>query len=255
LIFNLIKKVAWHWEVPLRKLRAELGMPPARQSALFEGQFSPFGNLALFDSVLAEPQPDWPVNTTVCGSPCFDGQILDPSHTVELETFLAAGPPPVVFALGSSAVWVAGDFWEKAVQAVQKLGLRAILVTGPQTPQGLPDGVCALPYLPYSHVFPKAAVVVHQAGVGTLAQALRASCPQLIVPLAFDQADNGQRAERLKLARVIPFRKVTVRGLVETLDHLLKNPEYAQNAWRVAALLAPQDGAALAAEELIRLAG
>ena len=34
-----------------------------------------------------------------------------PAIRDELEHFLAEGEPPIVFALGSSAVWIAGDFW------------------------------------------------------------------------------------------------------------------------------------------------
>ena len=60
--------------------------------------------------------------------------------------------------------------WDKAGAAVRRLGRRAILVTGPATPHDLPAGVRAFPYLPYSTVFPRAAAVVHQAGIGTLAQ-------------------------------------------------------------------------------------
>jgi hypothetical protein len=110
-----------------------------------------------------------------------------------------------VFALGSSAVWIAGDFWDLAAAAARQLGRRAILVTGPATPKGLPGGVRAFPYLPYSSAFPRAAAVVHQAGIGTLAQALRAGRPQLIVPVAFDQPDNAQRAAPNAWASPAPF--------------------------------------------------
>ena len=60
LLLGLIKLWMRHWERPLRDLRAELGLFPSAYLALFEGQFSPLGTLALFDSQLADPQPDWP---------------------------------------------------------------------------------------------------------------------------------------------------------------------------------------------------
>ena len=112
----------------------------------------------------------------------------------------------------------------------------------------------AFPYVPYSQVFPRAAAVVHQAGIGTLAQALRAGRPQLIVPVAFDQPDNARRAQALGVARVLPFRKANARRLAAELGALFANPGYAGAARSVAETLQPVDGAARAAEELIACA-
>jgi len=253
-LFGLAKYKIGTWEGPLRDLRRELGLAPARHSAMFEGHVSKLLNLALFDPQMAKPQPDWPENTLVCGSALFDGLQPDPAVIDDLENFLAAGEAPIVFALGSSAVWIAGDFWDTAVAAAQKLGRRAILLTGPHMPEALPDTVRAYSYLPYSMVFPRAAVIVHQAGIGTLSHALRAGQPQLIVPLAFDQPDNATRACALGPGRTIPFRKVTALRLVSELSALFGSSEYAAAARRVAAELADTDGAARAAGALIACA-
>jgi rhamnosyltransferase subunit B len=255
LLLDLLKWSVRGWEAPLREFRKGLGLAPAREMAIFEGQFSPLRNLALFDSQLARPQPDWPANLRICGTPVHDGATPDDGTRADLERFLSVGDAPIVFALGSSAVWIAGDFWERAAEAARRLGRRAVLVTGPVTPGNLPDGVRAYPYLPYSIVFPRAAAVVHQAGVGTLAQALRAGRPQLVVPVAFDQPDNARRAAALGLARVLPFKKVTARRLADQLASLLGKPEYEHRARTLAADLAGIDGAARAADELIALAG
>lgn len=254
LVFNLLKRAVRPWEASLRGFRRELGLPPSKHLAIFEGQFSPLRNLALFDPQLASPQPDWPLNVRICNSPVYDGVALDATSRAELEDFLAAGDPPIVFALGSSAVWIAGDFWDKAAEAARRLGRRAILVTGPAAPENLPAGVRAFPYLPYSAVFPRAAVVVHQSGIGTLAQAMRAGRPQLILPVAFDQPDNARRAAALGVGRVLPFRKVTAQRLVAELAALLERPSYAREARVIAEALAETDGAGCAAEELIACA-
>jgi rhamnosyltransferase subunit B len=250
-VFDLIKRSVRSWEAPLDDFRRELGLPPSKHLAMFEGQFSPLRNLALFDPQLARPQPDWPANVRVCGAAIYDGVAPDGSLLQEVERFLAEGEAPIVFALGSSAVWIAGDFWDRAAAAARQLGRRATLVTGPAAPANLPPGVRAFPYLPYSTVFPRAAAVVHQAGIGTLAQAIRAGCPQLIVPVAFDQPDNAHRAAALGIARVLPFRKVTARRVVSELAALLEAPSYAWEARAVAQALANVDGAGCAAEELI----
>jgi UDP:flavonoid glycosyltransferase YjiC (YdhE family) len=251
LLFGLLKRIASNWEAPLRQFRKDLGLPPLMKPALFEGQFSPRLNLALFDSQLARPQPDWPEHTVVCGSPVFEGTTQNDSQVTDLNRFLAAGEAPIVFGLGSSAVWVAGSFWEHAMAAARELGRRAILITGPTSPKLLSEGIKAFSYLPYSKVFPAASVVVHQGGTGTLAQALRAGRPQLILPLAFDQPDNANRATALGLARAIPFWKAKSQRLVTELKQLLWNSDYAAKAHAVAQELTKVNGAEFAAAELI----
>lgn len=62
--------------------------------------------------------------------------------------------------------------------AAQKLNYRAVLLIG-NVPQNLPSkplpkGLIAVNYAPYSELFPRAAAIVHQGGMGTTAQALLA---------------------------------------------------------------------------------
>jgi rhamnosyltransferase subunit B len=239
------------WEQPLHDYRRELGLPASEQVMVFEGQFSPQGTLALFDAVLMRPQPDWPAHTRICGTPVYDGTVSDPQVLQRLQAFLAAGEPPIVFALGSSAVWLAGKFWSAAIAAARQLGRRALLITGSTQLSDLPPSVCAFNYLPYSLIFPHACAVVHQAGIGTLSQALRAGRPQLITPVFFDQPDNAARTVRLGVARSLPFRRVTAARLVRQLRPLLARPGYASAARELAASLQHIDGAAVAAACMI----
>src|SRR5262249_27204768 len=130
LVFRIPRRMMRGWERPLRALRAELGLPVPGLLGQMEGQYSPALNLALFSRVLAAPQTDWPANTGGSGFPRYDGEPPDPGTQAALEAFLAGGAPPIVFALGSSAVLVAGAFWRSAIEASVRLGRRAILLTG-----------------------------------------------------------------------------------------------------------------------------
>src|SRR5262249_49524448 len=154
------------------------------------GQHSPTCVLALFSKVFAQPQPDWPNNSHVTGFCFYDGRHEKPMSD-ELKTFLDAGPPPIVFTLGSSAVWVAGDFFQQSIHALKQLVQRAILLIGDDrnTLPPLPENIFVADYAPYQQLFPRASVVIHHGGVGTTSQALLAGVPTLIVPFAFDQSD------------------------------------------------------------------
>jgi UDP:flavonoid glycosyltransferase YjiC (YdhE family) len=252
LVFWLIRQHTLKWQQSLDQFRQELGLASQTKSALFEGQFSPLLTLALFDAPLAKPQADWPLKHKVCGCPCYQDEDFDPAALAEFKAFIDKGEPPLVFALGSSAVWLADDFWLYAMQVTEHLGMRAVLITGPKQPQPLNEDIKVFSYLPYQHVFSYAAVVVHQGGIGTLAHALRSARPQLIVPVGFDQPDNANRAKRLKVAKVIPFNKVTVSNLSKALHGLLHNPQYAINADYIAEQLRPNQGADSAAEVLMQ---
>lgn len=248
-LLNVADRIARRWERPLAALRSELGLPPAGQAALFRGQFSPRLNLALFPKIIIEQQEDWPSNTLVTGMPHFDGRPADPLLLQQLDRFLGSGDPPIVFALGSSAVMLAGDFWDKAIEASLKLRRRAILLTGAPLSRALPQSMKAFDYLPYSTVFSQAAAVVHQAGIGTLTQALAAGRPQLIVPFAFDQPDNARRAVGLGVGRPLPIRKVTTTSLVRELSALLADGNYASIAKKVAHQI--NDGSDCAADAIL----
>jgi UDP:flavonoid glycosyltransferase YjiC (YdhE family) len=251
-IFNLPRAVVRRWEAPLRELRSELGLPATNAIAQLEGQFSPRLHLALFSGVLAAPQADWPSATVVCGFPRYDGAPANSRTREELESFLAAGEPPIVFGLGSSAVMVAGEFWRAAMAAAKALGRRALLLTGspPEALGPVPSTVKAFEYLPYSMVFPRSLAVVHSGGIGTLAQALAAGRPQLIVPVAFDQPDNARRTVALGIARSVPFRHATADTMTRELAKLLAESSHAVHARAVGRDVAAEDAARTAADAL-----
>jgi rhamnosyltransferase subunit B len=255
LVLNLLRVTVRRWERPLHTLRAELGLPPIKGALLIDGQFSPRGTLALFDPMLAAPQQDSPVQTLVCGAALHDaGDPQNPTAASDdaAERFLAAGPPPVIFALGSSAVWLARDYWKHAIAACETLGIRGLLLTGMPLQQRLPANVAAFDYLPYSRVFSCAAAIVHQAGIGTLSFALRSGRPQLFTPAGFDQPDNAARAVRLGVGRVLPFRHAHSEArLVRELRALLDDPAYATAAADVAERSRGVDGGAAAAQRII----
>src|SRR4030095_4763191 len=168
MVFRLPRILMRRWELPLAVLRTELGLTTPGPLAQMEGQYSPALNLALFSSLLAAPQADWPRNTQVCGFPLYDGPPPDADAQNALDAFLAAGEPPLAVALGSSVEAIANDFWSHAIDAARTLGRRAILLAGKTSaqPGSLPPGIAAFEYLPYSLVFPHAAAGVHQAGLG-----------------------------------------------------------------------------------------
>jgi UDP:flavonoid glycosyltransferase YjiC (YdhE family) len=202
-------------------------------------------------------QKDWPAHTRITGFCYYDADSGNAQLPPHLEAFLNAGPPPVVFTLGSAAVLAAGRFFEHSARAAIKLGVRAVLLIGSdqrnRPHQPLPDSICVAEYAPYSKLFPRAAVVVHQGGVGTTANCLQAGRPMLIMPYSHDQPDNARRMRRLKVARVIQRRYYTPIRVARKLGILLTEPKYARRAEAVARCLATEDGTKAACDALEEL--
>jgi rhamnosyltransferase subunit B len=230
-VFALLKWLTRSWVEPWHRLRTDLGLPPLKENPLFEAQHSPLLVLALFSDLLGQKQPDWPPRTVVTGFPFFDrpGEEMPP----DLARFLDDGPPPIVFTLGSAAVHDAGPFYEHSARASAFLGKRAVLLTGKEPrnrPTSLPPGIAAFEYASYSEVFPRAAAIVHQGGVGTTAEAMRASRPMLVMPYSHDQPDNAARVARLGIARVVSRDRYSPALAAAELRQLLGNPRYAERA-------------------------
>jgi len=88
---------------------------------------------------------------------------------------------------------------------------------------------------------------VHHGGIGTTAEALRAGVPQLILPLAYDQFDNGARVEALAAGRRLAGWRAGPRGLAGALGSLLASPEVAHGCAQAARRLRADAGVDLAA--------
>jgi len=253
---RLARFVTRKWPEPIYDLRRELGLPKGA-NPIFDAKHSPNLVLALFSRVLGVEQKDWPQNTLIAGFCFYDSDAGNAALPANLEEFLAAGEPPVVFTLGSAAVLAAGDFYEQSAQAAKKLGVRAVLLVGDDprnVPQSaLPEIICVAKYAPYSGLFPRASLVVHQGGVGTTAQCLRAGQPMLIMPYSHDQPDNARRMSRLGVARVIQRSSYKPWRVVRRLRAMLATQDYETQARTAAEQVAHENGVKTACDALEQL--
>ncbi len=218
---------------PWHRLRRQIGLPPARGVNPLTDWHSPWLHLATFSKRLIDKQPDWPAQTVVTGFPWFD---QDGAGLPEaLARFLGGGPPPLVFTLGTAVAGDAGPFYEASARAARLLGRRAVLILkDPRNrPASLPEGVAAFEYAPFSELFPRAAAIVHHGGIGTTGLAMRSGRPMLVMPCAWDQPDNAERAARLGICRTIPRHRYTPARVAAELRRLLDDPAYERCASEV----------------------
>lgn len=234
----------------LDAVRRDLGLAPARR-VLGRWLHSTDGVLCLFPGWFAPPQPDWPANHLQSGFPLFN-DIAVPDEDAELDAFLAAGEPPVVFTAGSTLVDHAA-YARAVADALRATGARGILLT-PHDAASDGNRLLVRRFVPMRTLLPRCGALVHHGGIGTAALAYEAGIVQVVTPFAHDQFDNAQRVAASGCG-------VRVDGPVDgarlgaALAHVLDEPAFAVHAERVRALIAAApDGCHAAADFIERFA-
>jgi UDP:flavonoid glycosyltransferase YjiC (YdhE family) len=248
------KRVARNLSQPISDFRRSLGLKPVHDP-FFDDKHSPDLVLAMFSRLLGEPRPDWPLQTVVTGFAFYDGE--DSRLPPDIARFIDDGSPPIVFTLGSAAVFDPGEFFAESVRAAAIVERRALMLVGPASlplPAFNPN-VGIFPYAPFSSLFPQAEVIVHQGGSGTTGQAMRAGRPMLVVPYAHDQPDNALRTKKLGISETIGRGNYRATRVAAALRRLMCDTRMHSRASQVASVVAHEDGAQVAAnavESLLR---
>ncbi len=241
------------WAAPLRAYRREAGLGEYPDHPVFGGQHSPAGILALYSPLLSRLPADAPAGTVQTGQVLqTGGGPLDPA----IDEFLSVGPPPIVFTLGSASAHAARRFFFDSASHARRLGRRALLLVGrAENAEGLPTGpdVMAAAVAPYQAVFPRAALVVHQGGIGTIALAMAAGVPMVLVPFSHDQPDNSARAQKAGVARVVPRWAYRARG-ASAIASALADGALAETVRAIAPKIVAENGARVAAAKILAAA-
>jgi len=238
----------------VNEFRATHGLKPLRD-AMFMSPSDEL-HLQLYSSAYAPREPDWPASLVQTGFCFWDEDDLW-TPPVELQQFLDAGEKPLLFTLGSSAVFFPENFYEEAVRMLERTGRRAVLLLGrdENRPQITSKNVFVLNYAPYTWIMPRCSAVAHQCGIGTISHVLRAGLPSILCPYAFDQPNNAMRVQTLGAGVLLKRHRRSARDFEEAIQKLDADPSYRKNARRIAERLSLENGPMGAVDRLERFAG
>ncbi|MEU3818042.1 glycosyltransferase [Streptomyces sp. NPDC030392] len=238
----------------VRGLRRRLGLPPRSGAAVRRGvEASGWPVLHGFSEVLVPRPGDWRAGLEVCG-PWWphvpDGAALPDA----VEEFLRAGPAPVFVGFGSMGAGDGARLGELAVRALRMAGARGVVQAGAAglaARDGGPGGeavrerdVLWVGDVPHALLFPRTAAVVHHAGAGTSAAALRAGVPSVPVPFTADQPFWARRLAAVGAGTApLPAARLTAESLAAAIRDALDDASYRRAASGAARLLAREDGA------------
>jgi len=247
--YALARRKTTQWAAPLLALQHELGMDSS-QNPIFDGKYSPHLVLIQFPEFFARPQRDWPRAIVQTSFPYFS-QPPQTEVVKKIQDFVAAGEPPIVFTLGSTAVYLARDFYQIAADVALELGRRAILLIAKNIPPEAPaDRILSLDYAPLDIAIQGSAAVVHHGGIGCCAEALRAGVPALVIPFGADQPDNAARLTRLGTALTLKRNQIDRANLAAKLRALLSSSAIRDKAREIGAQIDPAASIARSVEAM-----
>ena len=170
----------------------------------------------------------------------------------DLVKFLAAGTPPICIGFSSMSNQKVSGMAKVIIQALSLAQQRGILLAG-WSELGknitLPEDVFCIDAIPHTWLFPQVAAVVHHGGPGTLAVALRAGVPNIVVPFALDQPFWGERVAQLGVGPApISPDELTAEKLAAAIDKAVNDKRIKQRAATLGAKIRAEDGVNRAVE-------
>ncbi|HEX6304193.1 MAG TPA: glycosyltransferase, partial [Anaerolineales bacterium] len=191
------------------------------------------------------PRPaDWQDHHHLTGFLFYDDHHWHPP--ADLEEFLHAGEAPVYVGFGSLHDPHPQQTTRLILNALERTGRRAVLYKGWSGlgELDLPDTVYLLDYAPHSWLFPRMAAVVHHAGAGTSAAALRACVPSVPIPHSGDQPFWARRLYQIGAAtRPLPRNRLDALELSERIITAVRDSQLRSKAADLGARISAEDGA------------
>ncbi|WP_135453099.1 glycosyltransferase [Mycobacterium sp. DL99] len=227
--------------------RAQLGLPAAPARALRRRRTDARWPILYGYSTMVLPRPaDWRPGIDVVGY-WWPERATGWQPPTELVEFLDAGPPPVVIGFGSTvnSRAEAQKLSTLVAQAVRGAGARAVIQAGWAGLDFSGDDVIAVGEVPHDWLFAQAAAVVHHCGAGTAAAGLRAGVPSIAAPGPYgDQSFWARRLFDLGVSPPpIPQRRLSADNLGEAIHAVLSDNSFGDQAAKMAAAIAAEDGA------------
>lgn len=167
----------------------------------------------------------------------YIGPQLDEPNWVEpwLSPWQAEDSRPLVLVGFSTTFQNHAGVLQRIIDALAPLPVRAVVTLGPTImPHELvpAENVCLLQSAPHNEIMKEASLVVTHGGHGTVARAMAADLPMLVIPHGRDQDGNAARiAEHGAGLMLSPG--ATTGDIGEALTRLLVEPGFAESAARL----------------------
>lgn len=202
-------------------------------------------SITMISRHLVPRPPDWQSHHHLTGFVFYNNDQWEPPPA--LVEFLGSGPAPVYIGFGSMHDRRSERTTRQILDALAVSQQRAVLHRGwaGLGTMDLPDSVFPVDYIPHSWLFPRMAAIIHHAGAGTSAAALRSGVPSVPVPHSGDQAFWANQLY-LSGAATKPLARSKLRSdaLASRIGLAVSNGEMRSHAAALGAVIRAEDGIA-----------
>ncbi len=159
------------------------------------------------------------------------------------KSFIAAGEKPVAVTFSSIPLANPERFLANLRSALERTDNRAVLLTGNSGMECEGDDrICVFKAVSHQLLFSCVKGVIHHGGVGTMAAALRAGIPQLIMPFSVDQPFWAARLQYLEMGiHSLREKEASAEKLVASLREM-ENTRYMEKASAFSQIIRVENG-------------
>jgi rhamnosyltransferase subunit B len=224
---------------PINQLRAKYNLAP-RSNHKFDVNLSKrLTAVTVSPNFLPRPK-DWQPYQKVTGF-CFLDNSAGWEETAELTAFLDGSKPVVAIC----SLVLSSKFFQTGVEAVQKLGVRGLLIGATEKSLSKPahPDVMAVTSIPLEKIIPRCAVIIHHGGIEYIEESLKVGVPSLVIPIGTGHNVNVAQLLKIGVAEYMPYNNLSVNNVVSKLGLLLKSDSpHRRAAKNIANLIAEEDG-------------
>lgn len=231
-VTHALADAAW-WsanKADVNYFRQHLGLPPTKLSTSQRMREMGAHTIHAFSPSIAPPPAEYVDTMPVVGAILFSDAVRadlgESTPEPGLVDWLAAGPPPVYFGMGSMPVEHPELMLKQITEVTHRLGLRALVGAGWSRLDGarnLPSHVRIVGAVDHGWLLPQCCAAMHHGGAGTVQAVLRAGLPAIVTSVFADQPFWGAQCERLNVGIHLPFKRLNGKKLEAGLQKILQS--------------------------------
>ena len=154
---------------------------------------------------------------------------------------------PLIYASLGSVLGSAVGIFQQIAEACANLDAQLVISLGgsakPESLPPLPGNPLVVEYAPQLDLLQRATLTITHAGLNTTLESLSYGVPLVAIPITNDQPGVAARIAWSGCGEFIPVKKVTTNRLRQTVQKVLSEPSYRQNALKLQADIRQAGGA------------
>lgn len=159
---------------------------------------------------------------------------------------------PLIYASLGSVQNRKQDGFKSIAAACEGLDVQLVITHGggmsDEAVRSLPGSPLVVNYAPQRDVLARASLTITHGGLNTVLDSLSFGVPLVAIPITFEQPGNAARIRYTKTGEVLPVSRLNVSKLRSTIQRVLTESSYTENAQRMQQAIAQAGGVNRAAD-------